>query len=155
MTERGPAVNGRRYVVTGVDGTPNSLAALQRAARIARERGAELDAVYVLPPGSDPAQADAGYLMLHMAARCAATDGVVLRPVVAAGDPAEVLIKRSMHAELLVIGGRCHSEHGNLLGGDVVPYCLSHAGCPVDVCADHRALARPDSWRVYSYGRKT
>ena len=45
------------------------------------------------------------------------------------------------HAEVLVIGGRIHSEHGNLLGGDVVPYCLAHAACPVIICANQHVPA--------------
>jgi hypothetical protein len=56
--------------------------------------------------------------------------------------PAETLVKRSVNAERLVIGGRIHSEHGNVLGGDVVPYCLSHAECPIIVCADQHVPQR-------------
>jgi nucleotide-binding universal stress UspA family protein len=63
------------------------------------------------------------------------------RQLVVCGDPAEVLIQRSADAQVLVIGGRLNSAEGNLLGGDVVPYCLSHAVCPVDVCADQRIPA--------------
>lgn len=65
----------RNRVVVGVDGTPNSLAALRRAVYQARKRGASLGIVCVIPAGS------------------------------------------------------------NLLGGDVVPYCLSRARRPVDTCA--------------------
>jgi hypothetical protein len=59
------------------------------------------------------------------------------------GDPAEILVKRSVGAGLLVIGGRCHPAHGKPLGGDVVPYCLGRVACPLDICADQRVPARP------------
>jgi hypothetical protein len=68
----------------------------------------------------------AGLAMLEMAMRCEfpGGPGVPVRYTVECGDPAETLVKRSVGAELLVIGGRCHPAHGKLLGGDVVPYCL-------------------------------
>jgi nucleotide-binding universal stress UspA family protein len=133
-----------RHVVVGVDGSPNSLAALRRAAGQACQRGAGIEIVYVIPAGSEPAAASAGYAMLAMAERCVAPEGfhVPSRRTVDLGDPAEVLAHRSAGAELLVIGGRFHSGHGNLLGGDVVPYCLNHSSCQVDICADQPA--QPD-----------
>ena len=43
-------IPGHRSVVVGVDGSPNSLAALRRVAREALERHARLDVVRVLEP---------------------------------------------------------------------------------------------------------
>jgi nucleotide-binding universal stress UspA family protein len=137
----GPDPSSR--VVVGVDGTPNSLAALRRAARQARDRGSCLDIVYVIPAGANAAAEASGYELLGMSVRHVAPRELDGRAdlIVARGEPAEELVRLSAQAELLVIGARIHSEYGNLLGGDVVPYCLSRASCPVDICADQRAHA--------------
>ena len=84
-----------------------------------------------------------------MAVRCEFPGGsdVPLRYTVECGDPAEILVQRSAGAELLVIGTRCHSRHGHLLGGDVVPYCLGRAACPVDICAGRLTPNRPPGRR--------
>jgi nucleotide-binding universal stress UspA family protein len=142
---------GRRLVVVGVDGSPNSLAALYRAAHEARQREAGMLIVHVVAPHTSYSAVTRGYRMLAIALRCEFPDGpdVPFACVVDYGDPAEALIKRCAHAEVLVIGGRIHSEHGNLLGGDVVPYCLTHASCPVIVCADqHVPVAQAANGRV-------
>lgn len=128
-----------RPVVVGVDGSPNSMAALRRAIIEASERGADLEIIYVVPCDTDPEAASASYAMLGAAARCVAAAGLCVhhaKRTVACGDPAEVLVKYSVGAQLLIIGGRDHSGHGDLLGGDVVSYCLGRADCPVHVCAD-------------------
>ena len=147
ITENQLDMAGRRLVVVGVDGSPNSLAALYRAVDEARERKAGVLLVHVVPPRARYDVVARGYRMLDMAVRCEFPDGldVPFACVVDYGDPAEVLIKRCAHAEVLVIGGRIHSEHGDVLGGDVVPYCLSHATCPVVVCANqHVPQPSPD-----------
>lgn len=139
----------RGPVVAGVDGSPNSLAALRRAVYQARWRGAWVELVYVLPSGADMDAEAAAYVMLQMAVRCENPGGldVPYRYTVAFGDPAESLVKHSTHADVLTIGGHGHSGPGSPLGGDVVPYCLTHAVCPVDVCADQEIPAQPDSRR--------
>jgi nucleotide-binding universal stress UspA family protein len=132
-------------VVVGVDGSPNSMAALRRAVLKAAERGADLEMIYVIGCDADPAAVSAGYAMLDAAARCVAAAGLCVhnaKQTVACGDPAEILVKHGVGAQLLIIGGYGHSGHANLLGGDVVPYCLGRAVCPVIVCADQREPAR-------------
>lgn len=125
-------------VVVGVDGTPSSLAALRRAAYQARNRGASLDIVFVIPAAANAAAEASGYELLDLTVRHVAPHGLDAPAdrIVARGEPAEALVRLSAAAELLVIGARIHSEHGNLLGGEVVPYCLGHASCPVDICTD-------------------
>jgi nucleotide-binding universal stress UspA family protein len=133
-------------VVVGVDGSPNSMAALRCGVLRAAERGADLEMIYVIGCDADPAAVSAGYAMLDAAARCVAAAGLCVhnaKPAVACGDPAEVLVKRSVGAQMLIIGGWDHTGHVNLLGGDVVPYCLGRAACPVYVCADQGEPARP------------
>jgi nucleotide-binding universal stress UspA family protein len=126
-------------VVVGVDGSPNSLAALRRAIAQARLRNAELDVVRVLPEDADePTAAAARTGLRELIARLGPDGpGVPVRLRVERGDPAAVLLVVSAGAELLVIGARAHSAHGNMFGGDTVPRCLDYAQCHVDVCADH------------------
>lgn len=135
----GSGPHGR--VVVGVDGTPNSLAALRRAVYQARKHGAPLNIVYVIPAGASEAAEASGCEMLEMALRHVTPDatGGLADRIVARGEPGEVLVRLSAQASLLVIGARIHSECGNLLGGDVMPYCLAWASCRVDICADQRA----------------
>jgi nucleotide-binding universal stress UspA family protein len=142
-----PEVVTRRRVVAGVEGSPNSLLALRRTVYAARLCGACVELVRVMPSDATPATQIAGLAMLKMAIRCEfpGGTGVPVRYTVECGDPAEILVKRSVGADLLVIGGRCHPAHGKLLGGDVVPYCLGRVACPLDICADQRAPARPAS----------
>jgi nucleotide-binding universal stress UspA family protein len=158
LTEDQMKMAAPRLVVVGVDGSPNSLAALRRAGHEARERGAGLLLVHVVPAHAHHSAVTRGYRMLEMAVRYEFPDGlaVPLASVVDCGDPAHRLVKRCAHAELLVVGGRIHSEHGNLLGGDVVPYCMRQAPCPLVVCADHRVpSARPVNGRRSNFpGRK-
>jgi hypothetical protein len=87
----------------------------------------------------------AGLRTLGMALRCEfpAGPGVPVRYTVECGDPAEILVKRSAGAELLVIGGPCHPAHGTFFSRDVAPYCLSHVACPLDICASQRAPVLP------------
>jgi nucleotide-binding universal stress UspA family protein len=139
-------------VVVGVDGSPNSMEALRHALRRAAERGTGVEMIYVIPADAGPAAVVAGYTMLGAAGRCVAAAGLCvhnMRQTVVCGDPAEVLVKRSVGAQMLVVGGRFHSENsGNLLGGDVLPYVLGHAVCPVDICANQRipeAASQPPS----------
>jgi nucleotide-binding universal stress UspA family protein len=140
-----PEAVARWRVVAGVDGSPNSLLALRRAVYAARLCGACAELVYVVPPDASPAARASGLSMLEMALRCEfpGGPGVPVRYTVEGGDPAEILVKRSVGAELLIIGGRCDPRHGKLLRGDVVPYCLGHAACPLDICADQRMAPRP------------
>ena len=131
----------RRRIVVGVDGSPNSVAALRRAAAQADLRHAELELVYVVAPGAGPLAIKAGTQQLTDVVGRAFPDGpgAPARLVVESGEPAAVLVRLSASAELLVIGARAHSEEGNLLGGVTVPRCLDRAFCPVDICADQAA----------------
>jgi nucleotide-binding universal stress UspA family protein len=126
-------------VVVGVDGSPNSLAALGRAITQARLRDAELDVVRVIPEDADESAAAAARAGLRGLIARLGPDrpDVPVRLRVERGEPAAVLLVVSAGAELLVIGARAHSARGNMFGGDTVPRCLDYAQCHVDVCADH------------------
>jgi nucleotide-binding universal stress UspA family protein len=145
MKANQPEVVARRRVVAGVDGSPNSLLALRRAVLAARLCHACVELVRVLPSDATPAAQMAAVGALSMAVRCEFPEGpgVPVRFTVECGDPAEILVKRSIGAELLVIGGPCHPAHGTFSGRDVVPYCLGRVRCPVDICAGQPAPILP------------
>lgn len=136
-----------RSVVVGVDGSPNSLAALRRATREALTRHARLDIVRVLEPGDvlapRPLRTIREWLRLRrLAARAIPrTQHLSTRLRVVHGEPGKVLAEAAGNAELLVIGARMHSEYGNPLGGDIVPVVREHARCDVVICADHTAAS--------------
>lgn len=137
----------QRSVVVGVDGSPNSMAALRRAAREASERHARLDVVRVMEPGDGPARrpfnAIREWLRLRrlVARLIPRSRHLTTRLRVLHGEPGPVLAGAAERAELLVVGARAHSEHGNPLGGDTVPVVRERARCEVVICADQRATA--------------
>ncbi len=59
-----------------------------------------------------------------------AESGVRARPVVIHGNPADVLARRSGHADLLVLGCRGQNPLANLLLGSVADHCARRAHCP-------------------------
>jgi nucleotide-binding universal stress UspA family protein len=131
-----------RSVVVGVDGSPNSLAALHRAAREALERRARLDVVRVLEtddatPRLMRSAREWSRLRRLVAGSIPRAQHLNTRLRVVRGAPGEALARAAEHAELLVIGARVHSEHGNPLGGDTVPVVRERARCPIVICADH------------------
>ncbi|MFI0411711.1 universal stress protein [Actinomadura sp. 3N508] len=136
-----------RSVVVGVDGSPNSMAALRRAAREALERHARLDVVRVLEPegarAPRPLRTVREWLRLRrtVAHALPRVQHLTTRLRVVPGAPGETLARAAEHAELLVIGARAHSEYGNPLGGDTVPVVRERARCEVVVCADHTATS--------------
>ncbi|QKG27125.1 universal stress protein [Actinomadura verrucosospora] len=129
-----------RAVVVGVDGSPNSLAALRRAAREAVERHARLDVVRVLPSATGPLRTAGEWLRLRgLAARAVPrTQHLTTRLLVRRGRPGVALAEAAEHAELLVVGARANSGIGNPFGGDTVPVVRGLARCPVVICADQR-----------------
>jgi len=108
-----------RRVVVGVDGSPDSAAAFQRAASQARQRNAMLDVVCVLAADADDDAATKARVMLGAFTRreCPYGVGAPVRLRVERGDPKLVLLLVSAGAELLVVGresspsaGPCQQE---------------------------------------------
>ncbi len=95
-----------RRVVVGVDYSPNSASAFQRAAAQARQRNAMLDVVYVLPEDADARAAAMAKVMLGEFTRrqCPYGVGAPVRLRVEHGDPRVVLPLVGAGAELLIIG---------------------------------------------------
>jgi nucleotide-binding universal stress UspA family protein len=135
-----------RCVIVGFDGSPNSLVALRRAANEAQQRHARLDVIRVLMTGRTKAQLSTSTEWLRLRADVAHAlptgQHLTTRLHIAHGDPATALIKAADHAELLVIGGREHGEHGNLLGGATVPAVLNGSPCEVIICSDQTTATR-------------
>ena len=129
-------------VVVGVDGSPDSRAALLVAAQEARLRGATrsvLHAVYWDNIGTElivptPEQLrDWGYKLVANALVATGVDG---EPAVVIGHPDQVLVHHSESADLLVVGTRGDIPTISLVLGSVSERCVRHARCPVLVRAD-------------------
>ena len=127
-----------RRVVVGLDGSPNSVAALHRAVTEARELAATLEVVLVNPGPPELSGQAAGldWLEQILSREYPAPLGVPVVRRVEHGNPGKVLVRLAKGAQLLVLGARARSEAGNPLGGAVVPVCLSYAPCPIAICAD-------------------
>jgi nucleotide-binding universal stress UspA family protein len=128
-----------RRVVAGVHASANSMAALRRSMREATARHAQLDVVHVIPEGSATEATARREVAALLSEIMPSASYVQPRIRIERGDPGEVLVRLSADAELLVIGACAHSERRGIYGGQVVPFCLARAACPVAVCADHGA----------------
>jgi nucleotide-binding universal stress UspA family protein len=140
-------IPAHRCVIVGVDGSPNSIAALRRAADEAKRRGARLDVIRVAGDRGQwllsPARVAAWLRLRRLVARqLPKTQHITTRLRLAYGSPAGVLIRAADHAELLVVGARGHAPNSSLLGGDTVPRVLSASPCEVVVCANQAHIER-------------
>jgi nucleotide-binding universal stress UspA family protein len=116
--------------------SPNSAAALRRAAAEARRRHARLDVVRVIPRAGGFRRTLGAWLRLRneVARLVPRTQHVSTRLRIARGDASAELNRLADRAELLVIGARLNSRRGAPLSGDTVPAVLSGAPCGVIVC---------------------
>ncbi|WP_330309199.1 MULTISPECIES: universal stress protein [unclassified Streptomyces] len=132
-----------RTVTVGLDGSHESLAAAEWAAREAKLRGLPLKVVHVWEPVPEP-MAQAPLLGAETQQHWSegipreATDGLRIRhPEVdvvmeqLSGRPAEVLPGAAKDAELLVLGSRGMSGVGGFMVGSVGLAVVAHAECPV------------------------
>jgi nucleotide-binding universal stress UspA family protein len=134
----------RPGVVVGVDGTPNSIAALRHAAMVAAQRDAVLDVVHAVGRDerdtcSQPVALARGWAILEGAAASVPEThpAVAVRRHLVSGDSAGVLIRFARGAALLVLGARTDPEHARPLGGSTIPAVIDASPCEVLVCADH------------------
>jgi nucleotide-binding universal stress UspA family protein len=145
MTETEP---GRQVVVAGIDGSPESVAALGWAARYAAATGATVRAVRAwhfpnaagFPPegkAPEPVRAEIEQRMRDEVgdaiAKANIPPSVPVETEIGYGHPAQVLIDASGNADLLVVGHRGHGGFSEMLTGSVALHCVSHAACPVVV----------------------
>jgi nucleotide-binding universal stress UspA family protein len=137
-----PEQAGGRIVV-GVDGSEQSLQALDWAARQAELTGALLEVVTTwqwpmsfgwapqVPEGWDP-EADARKVLngaVDPVRRAHPTINLNLQAV--EGHPAPALVDASQGADLLVVGSRGHGSFAGMLLGSVSEHCVTNAHCPV------------------------
>ena len=135
-------------VLVGVDGSPESGAALKYAVAEANRRGARLRVVSTYFPeyavhgrtrpltvSESAIEVDVEAQTRRMVEEALAGDD---RPppveiVVAAGPAAGVLIDRSGEVDVLVLGHRGRGGFASMLLGSVSMQCVLHARCPVIV----------------------
>ncbi|MER6156332.1 universal stress protein [Streptomyces sp. NPDC001868] len=148
-------------VVAGLDGSAESLAAAEWAAREAKQRGLPLRLVHVWEPVPEPmAQAPllGAETMQHWSERVPREAADSLRPrhpevdmtvEQISGRPAEVLTRVAKDAELLVLGSRGLSGVGGFLVGSVGQLVVAHTGRPVilvragEQAADEHSVDHP------------
>ena len=132
-----------KRIVVGVDGSPSSLAALRTAIDLAGPLAADVEAVATWPIfygrvelptaaalSPEYLEADARRTLAEALASVDVGE-VDVEQVVLEGDPAEVLLARAAHADLLVVGSRGRGGFAGLLLGSVSQKCVHHAPCPV------------------------
>jgi nucleotide-binding universal stress UspA family protein len=134
-------------ILVGTDTSASADLAVEDAARLARDRGAELLVLYVEPAAAIRAAVDPG-LAWDPAAYLAEIEprfpGLTIRTRVAAGDPAERIVEVAAdeRAEAIVIGNR--GAHGSRwrVRESVPNIVLRHAPCSVYI-VDTRRAQRP------------
>jgi len=137
-------------IVVGVDGSDPSLDALRWAAGQAQLTGATLRAIMTWHvPMINYGAAMPGSIEADVTRDSKEALDQVVRDVlgptptatvvaeVVEGHPAEVLVRASEGADLLVVGSRGHGAFKGMMLGSVSTHCVSNASCPV-VVVRHR-----------------
>lgn len=138
---------GQRRIVVGVDGSVPSKSALSWAVEQGRLTGAVVEAViawefpatygYPIPvTGVDCEQLAQQAVGEVVAEAAEAAAPVKITYKVVQGNAAQVLLKESVGADLLVVGNRGHGGFVEALLGSTSQHCVHHAGCPVVVIRD-------------------
>ncbi|MFF3916844.1 universal stress protein [Streptomyces sp. NPDC001852] len=148
-------------VVAGIDGSPESRAAVEWAAREALLRGLPLKIVYVSEPvprrlAQNPLLAPESYQHWAEQMLRESVEGIRLRhPGIAAvaeqltGTVADLLCEAAGSAEMLVLGSRGLGAVGGFLGGSVSLAVVARAERPVVlVRAGERAAAEHETQRA-------
>ena len=127
-----------RRVVVGIDTSDAARRALVAAATEARLSAAELDVIDAVPWDElhepdliVPATRQLISWTKEFVGEALAESGVSGRPMVVNGHPADVLVRQSAKADLLVLGSRGHNPLASLALGSTSGYCARHAECPV------------------------
>jgi len=141
--------NSHHRIVVGVDGSADSVKALDWAAHQAELTDAlvEIVSTWKMPSSygwaSTPAEynpvADLKEKLEHVVEHArSAHPGVAFDVTIAQGDAAPCLLERAKDADLLVVGTRGHGGFTGLLVGSVSMHCATHAHCPVVILrAEH------------------
>lgn len=155
-----PAFNGP-YVVVGIDGSDESVAALMWACREAGLRGADVLAVLAIEA---PCHRGSGYavpaprlgggswgrarqvLVRAVDDALGRFPGVKVQAKIAEGLAARVLIDSATDADMLVLGRVPHPDESSRSAGPVTRTCLRLASCPVVAVAPAGAPAARKSY---------
>ena len=118
-----------RRIVVGVDGSPSSMTALRWSLRQAKP------STYGFSPTTDGAsdfEGDAQKILFDALNEVSGEGpGVIIRPSVVEGHPADVLVREARGADLLVVGSRGYGGFAGVLLGSVSQHCVHHAPCSV------------------------
>lgn len=134
-------------VVVGVDGSPESLAALQWAADYARRAGTRLRAVIAwepsagfgfMPVSRGSFEDEARHTLERAVHKVLGEPGEGVALEVVEGPARDVLLAASRSASLLVVGDREYSGVAGLLAGHTGEACARHAPCSVVVVRNRR-----------------
>jgi nucleotide-binding universal stress UspA family protein len=136
--------SGNGKIVVGIDGSPQSEAALAWAIGEARLRGRGLRVIHAfravisMTGHTDPefyqreeGEAKTGFE--QVLAKGPSLEGLDVEKVIEPGNPSEVLVKASRGANLLVIGSHGRGHFRGSLVGSVTMHCVYQAHCPVVV----------------------
>lgn len=136
-------------IIVGTDGSESSRRALDWAVAEAVARKAVLQPVIVRQSPYDYGEqryvpVDEGQLAKgarnrleqELAAAVGEGSATATDPLVARGDPAQVLCQRSADADLLVVGARGHGGFAELMLGSVSTKCAHHSRCPLVIVRD-------------------
>lgn len=132
-------VQTRPRIVVGVDGSPESEAALRAAYDEARLRAGELVVVHAWqypplgPSGDDRRRAEADLADCVERFRLAADPAVPITEKLVGGDARTALVHEARDADLVVVGSRGLGRVTSAVLGSVSTYVLHHATCPVEV----------------------
>lgn len=134
-------------IVVGIDGSPESIAALRWAVADAELRGDDVRAVYAwrrplttsfghsptsLHVPTEKLREEAETLLASFVSEVIGdAESVAVSLVAVEGVPADVLVEASRDADLLVVGSRSLGLIGNLLLGSVSHRCAREAACSV------------------------
>ncbi|MGB8403876.1 MAG: universal stress protein [Mycobacterium sp.] len=150
---RAPGLPVNGPVVVGISGAPESEDAIGWAFEEASMRGTELVAIlvssylpayfyYSEPPWEDlSGQAGEEQQRMLLAERLAGWQekfpDVVVRRIVVTGNPGQVLLSHTQHAQLIVAGSRGRGDAGGFFLGSTSHRLIHHAACPVLVARPH------------------
>ncbi|GAA2785336.1 universal stress protein [Saccharopolyspora taberi] len=129
-------------IVTGIDGSPASKAALRWAVWHAGLTGGSITALMAwdMPliynwqaPGLEDMATTTAQRLAEVIHQTAGETQVPIRKEVAQGHPARALLDAAeeTRADLLVLGNRGHGGFTEALLGSVSQHCVQHARCPV------------------------
>lgn len=135
------AGDGKYKIVVGVDGSEQSLAAMDWAVQEARLRHGEVQAVtaWNFPYVTDALGTAWDYEIFEKDAQAileaelerVKDHDVEITGRIVEGNPASALIEASKAADLIVVGSRGHGGFTGMMLGSVSHQTIHHAHCPV------------------------